>query len=173
MTNIAKKPVAAVRTLVTRSSPRTEMQRWFIKRGLPHFIEPYSAGPDVWSRAAPVLVVAYIAGGLHGLDLAHWSLKRNVVGAGVVLAILLATWMTTNVVRHRPLLSRPHELGSVELAAFLIGPALPALAFAQWGDAVAGRRNAARAGIRPVVGAVLPARQRVRLVAGAGGDSRD
>ena len=136
MTNIAKHPVAGIRTLVARSSPRTEMERWFIKRGLPHFIEPYSAGPDVWSRAAPVLALAYIGGGLHGLDLAHWTLRRNLIGAGVVLAILLATWMVTNLARRRPPLSRPRELGGLELAAFLIGPALPSMVFTQWGDAV-------------------------------------
>lgn len=136
MTNLAKHPVAGIRTFVAKASPRTEMERWFIKRGLPHFIEPYSAGPDVWSRAAPVLVVAYIAGGLHGLDLANWSLTRNLASAGVVLAILMATWMVTNLARRRPVLSRPRKLGGVELAAFLIGPALPPMVFAQWGDAI-------------------------------------
>ncbi|CAN5495006.1 hypothetical protein BH10ACT2_BH10ACT2_26620 [soil metagenome] len=135
MTNLTK-PVAGIRNLVAKSSPRTEMERWFIRRGLPHFIEPYSAGPDVWSRAAPVLVIAYIAGGLHGLDLAHWTLEHNLIAAGAVLAILLATWMVTNLVRHRPALSRPRELGAAELAAFLIGPALPSMAFTQWGDAI-------------------------------------
>lgn len=128
-------PVAGLQKLVTRSSPRTEMERWFIRRGLPHFIEPYSAGPDVWSRAAPVLVVAYVAGGLHGLDLKHWSLTRNLVAAGVVVAILVATWIVTNMARHRPVMSRPRELGVIELTAFVIGPALPAAAFTQWGDA--------------------------------------
>lgn len=112
------------------------MERWFIRRGLPHFIEPYSAGPDVWSRAAPVLVIAYIAGGLHGLDLAHWTLTENLIGAGVVLAILLATWVVTNLARRRPAFSRPRELGRIELAAFLIGPAIPPVVFTQWGDAI-------------------------------------
>ncbi|MDO9174057.1 MAG: hypothetical protein Q7V62_04575, partial [Actinomycetota bacterium] len=117
-------------------SRRTEMEQWFIRRGLPHFIEPYSAGPDVWSRAAPVLLVAYVAGGLHGLDLQHWSWQRNVAAGAVVVALLFATWMLTNRLRHRPALSRPRELGVPELAAFLIGPALPSLVFEQWGDAL-------------------------------------
>ncbi|HQZ36760.1 MAG TPA: hypothetical protein PK020_20205, partial [Ilumatobacteraceae bacterium] len=108
-------------------SGRNETEQWFIRRGLPHFIEPYGTGPDVWSRAAPVLVVAYIAGGLHALDLANWSLGRNLAAAAFVIALLFATWMLTNRLRHRPALSRPHELGAPELAAFLIGPALPAL----------------------------------------------
>jgi len=117
-------------------SRRNEVEQWFIHRGLPHFIEPYSAGPDVWSRAAPVLAVAYVAGGLHGLDLADWSLGRNLAAAAVVVALLLTTWVLTNRLRGRPALSRPHQLGAPELAAFLIGPALPSLVFEQWGDAL-------------------------------------
>lgn len=132
----SKNPVAGVRNIVTIASPRTELERWFIKRGLPHFIEPYTAGPDVWSRASPVLAIAYVAGGLHGLDLKNWSLARNLMGAGVVVAILLATWMVTNLARRRPPLSRPRELGGIELAVFLIGPAIPAMIFTQWGDAI-------------------------------------
>ncbi|MDO8362959.1 MAG: hypothetical protein Q7V88_08675 [Actinomycetota bacterium] len=117
-------------------SRRNEMEQWFIRRGLPHFIEPYGTGPDVWSRAALVLLVAYVAGGLHGLDLRDWSLARNVAAAAVVLALLFATWMLTNRLRHRPALSRPSELGVPELAAFVIGPAIPSAVFGQWNDAV-------------------------------------
>jgi len=117
-------------------SSRNETEQWFIRRGLPHFIEPYGTGPDVWSRATPVLLIAYVAGGLHALDLANWSLARNIGAAAVVIALLFATWMLTNRLRHRPALSRPRQLGIPELAAFLIGPALPALVFEQWGDAL-------------------------------------
>ena len=112
------------------------METWFIRRGVPHFIEPYGAGPDVWSRASPVLLVAYVAGGLNGLDLAHWSWQRNLAAAGVVLVLLFATWALTNRLRHRPVLSQPAHLGAAELAAFLLGPAVPSLVFAQWGDAL-------------------------------------
>ncbi len=115
---------------------RNETEQWFIRRGLPHFIEPYGTGPDVWSRAAPVLVIAYVAGGLHALDLANWSVAQNLAAGAFVIALLFATWMLTNRLRHRPALSRPRELGPPELAAFLIGPALPALVFEQWGDAL-------------------------------------
>ena len=124
------------RTLAPMQGRRTETEQWFIRRGLPHFIEPYGAGPDVWSRAAPVLLVAYVAGGLHALDLAGWTLARNLAAATAIVAILFATWVLTNHLRHRPALSRPRELGVPELAAFLVGPALPALVFEQWGDAL-------------------------------------
>ncbi|MEZ5271090.1 MAG: hypothetical protein R2694_02110 [Ilumatobacteraceae bacterium] len=115
---------------------RSDLERWFIRRGVPHFIEPYAAGRDIWSRAVPLLVVAYVAGGLNGLDLAHWTWQRNLAAAAVVVAILLATWFLTNLLRRRPLLARPRALGWPELAVFLLGPALPSLVFAQWGDAV-------------------------------------
>ena len=115
---------------------RSDLERWFIRRGVPHFIEPYAAGRDIWSRAVPLLVVAYVAGGLNGLDLAHWTWQRNLAAAAVVVAILLATWFLTNVLRRRPPLARPRALGWPELAVFLLGPALPSVVFAQWGDAV-------------------------------------
>ena len=114
---------------------RNDVERWFIRRGLPHFIEPYSAGPAVWNRAAPVLVVAYFAGGLNGLDLERWSAARNLAAAGVVLAVLLGAWMATNLFRHRPPLARPTDLGVPELVAFIVGPTIPSLVFEQWGDA--------------------------------------
>ena len=110
---------------------RSDLERWFIRRGVPHFIEPYAAGRDIWSRAVPLLVVAYVAGGLNGLDLARWTWQRNLAAAAVVVAILLATWFLTNVLRRRPPLARPRALGWPELAVFLLGPALPSVVFAQ------------------------------------------
>ncbi|MEY4607342.1 MAG: hypothetical protein ACO3S5_02960 [Ilumatobacteraceae bacterium] len=115
---------------------RPELEAWFIRRGVPHFIEPYVARHDIWTRAVPVLVVAYLAGGLYGLDLAAWSIGRNVAAAGIVLLILVVSWVVTNVVRRRPALSRPRHIGVPELAVFLIGPTLPSIAFRQWTDAV-------------------------------------
>ena len=115
-------------------SRRSDLERWFIRRGVPHFIEPYAAGPDVWSRAIPVLVVAYIAGGLNALDLRNWSWQRNVAAGAFVALVLVVTWALTNRMRGRPAFSRPRELGVPELAAFLIGPVIPSVVFGQWGD---------------------------------------
>lgn len=118
------------------AAQRSDIDRWFIRKGLPHFIEPYSAGPAVWNRAAPVLVVAYVAGGLNGLDLSNWSLSRNLAAGAVVIAVLMVTWMAANLLRRRPALARPHDLGTAELIAFVVGPAIPSLVFEQWADAV-------------------------------------
>ena len=116
------------------ASRRSDLERWFIRRGVPHFIEPYAAGPDVWSRAVPVLVIAYIAGGLNALDLRNWSWQENVAAGAFVVLVLFVTWALTNRLRGRPAFSRPHELGAPELAAFLIGPVIPSVVFGQWGD---------------------------------------
>ena len=116
------------------AAQRSDIDRWFIRRGLPHFIEPYSAGPAVWNRAAPVLVVAYVAGGFNGLDLHNWSVARNLAAAAVVIAVLMITWMAANLFRRRPALSRPKDLGTAELIVFVVGPTIPSLVFEQWDD---------------------------------------
>lgn len=113
---------------------RTELERWFIRRGVPHFIEPYAAGSAIWTRAVPVLAVAYLLGGFHGLDLSGWSWQQNVLAAVVVVVVLLAALVATNRFRGRPALSRPSRLGTPELFVFLVGPSVPSAVFGQWGD---------------------------------------
>lgn len=114
----------------------TPVERWFVHRGVPHFIEDYDAGTDIWTRAAPLLLVAYVAGGFNALDLAHWSWQRNVLVGLAVVAMLAATFCVANWLRDRPLFSRPTEIGNVELALVVLGPALPPLVLGQPADAV-------------------------------------
>ena len=112
------------------------IERWFIGRGVPHFIVDYSARTDIWTRAIPLLILAYLAGGLNALNLAHWSTARNLVAAGVTIAVLVLGWTVTNLVLRRPFWSVPTEVGRPELAAFVIGPTVPSAIFGQWGDAL-------------------------------------
>jgi hypothetical protein len=112
------------------------IERWFIARGVPHFIEEYEARTDIWTRAIPILIVAYLAGGLNALDLRDWTWQRNLVVGVVVIVALVATWAITNRLRHRPLLARPTYVGPPELVVFVVGPALPTLAVRQWDDTV-------------------------------------
>ena len=113
-----------------------EVERWFARRGVPHFIEDYAATTDIWTRSAPLLLVAYVAGGFNALDLKDWTLAENLLGSALVIGVLLATWAVTNLARHRPLGSRPTVIGAPELAAFLIGPAIPSAIVGQWHDVV-------------------------------------
>jgi len=47
----------------TADGPGPELratERWFIRRGLPMFVEDYSSGRDVWTRALPALAVIFV-----------------------------------------------------------------------------------------------------------------
>ena len=122
------------RTVAVR---RAAIERWFIRRGVPHFIDDYSAGRDIFTRSIPALIVAYVLGGLTALDIYRWSAWRNVAVAFGILAMLLVAWAMANLIRRHPLLERPQRVGRSELAVFVLGPALPSLVFGQqWGDAL-------------------------------------
>lgn len=122
-------------TAVDRTQHKA-IERWFIGRGVPHFIVDYSARTDIWTRAIPLLVLAYLAGGLNALNLAEWSASRNVFAAAVTIAVLVLGWTITNLLLRRPFWSVPTEVGRPELIAFVIGPTVPSVIFDQRGDAL-------------------------------------
>lgn len=111
------------------------IERWFVARGVPHLIEGYHAPTDIWTRALPVLVVAYLLGGLNALDLREWSLARNLAAAVVVVAVLAIGWALTNALLRRPFWALPRRVGAPELVAFVVGPAVPSVLFGQWTSA--------------------------------------
>ena len=59
------------------------VERWFVRRGIPHFIADYRAATRVWTRAAYVFPVVYLAGALNAIN-RKYSLIANVAvfGAG-------------------------------------------------------------------------------------------
>jgi hypothetical protein len=114
-------------------APLADVERWFIRRGVPHLIEDYRATEDVWTRALVVLVPAYLLLGLNALDLG-WPAWQNALAAAATVLMLAATWAIANRFRGQPAFSRPRIVGSFELAVFVIGPALPSIAFGQPGD---------------------------------------
>jgi hypothetical protein len=113
-----------------------EIEQWFIRRGVPHFIDDYAPTTDIWNRSLPMLLIAYVAGGLHALDLTEWTWQRNVLTALVVLLVLITGGVITNLARGRRPLAIPDVVGTPELALFLIGPTIPSLVFGQFGDAL-------------------------------------
>jgi hypothetical protein len=52
------------------------------------------------------------------------------------VGVLVAAWAVTNAVRRRRWLARPDVIGTPELTAFVLGPAIPSAIFGQWGDVV-------------------------------------
>ncbi|CAB4554143.1 MAG: hypothetical protein F2534_06685 [Actinobacteria bacterium] len=112
-----------------------DLERWFIRRGVPHFIDDYQPTTDIWTRTIPVLGVAYLLGGLNALDLRQWTWQKNVTIGLLVVLTLVAGWMLINRIRGHRAWSLPDVVGTPELAVFLIGPTLPTLVLGQWADA--------------------------------------
>ncbi len=112
------------------------IEGWFVGRGLPHFVERRPSIWEIWGRAIPLLVVAYLLLGLNALDLAEWTWLGNLLAAVFVIAVLVLTWIGANMVRGRPPLRRPDTIGPVELALVILVPAVPSAVFGQWGDAL-------------------------------------
>ena len=36
-----------------------DIEQWFIRRGLPHFVEHRDSAATIWGRAMPLLILAY------------------------------------------------------------------------------------------------------------------
>jgi hypothetical protein len=129
-------PVAArLRSpLVPEDPSLVAVERWFVRRGLPHFQEGYDARTDIWTRAIPLLVAWYVLGALNALDLGA-SVAYNLGAAAVVAAILVGTWVLANVLRRRPAFEVPRAVGPWELVVVVVGPVVPALVLGEWRDA--------------------------------------
>lgn len=102
---------------------RRRTERWFIKRGLPHFIEGYSAGRDVFTRAALFLAIVFLAEmfSTFSPDREGW---REVLPFLAGIGLLLGTWVLVNRLRggeRRPF-QRPDTIGPAELTAFVLVP---------------------------------------------------
>ena len=118
----------------SRGDELDAIEDWFVARGVPHFVERRPSVWEIWGRAIPLLVAAYLLLGLNALDLAKWTWLGNVLAALFVLAVLVLTWIGANLVRGRPALERPDTIGPVELALLVVAPAVPSAIFGQWGD---------------------------------------
>lgn len=115
---------------------KEEYERDFRRAGLPFFIEDYSASRDVFTRAAPLLTLIFLGEMLGAIDL-DWPLLANIGAAVGGLLILLGAGVVSNRMRGRPLFARPDDVGRVELALFVLVPALLPLVFGgQWQSAI-------------------------------------
>ena len=113
-----------------------DYERRFRRAGLPLFIEDYSAREDVWTRAAPLLVLVAF-GELLGAIQLDWPVVVNIAAWVGGLGILIGAFGLLNLARKRPFLSLPENVGAAELAAFVLVPAaLPLIFGGQWGSAL-------------------------------------
>jgi hypothetical protein len=118
-------------------NPRTQTEKWFVDRGVPHFIESYNATEDVLTRALPILVLFFLVSSIGAIDLdwPAWGIATASLGG---LAILLVVWAGINRLRGvEPLLRRPERVGPVEIGVFLGVPTLLPLIFGwDWSGAL-------------------------------------
>ncbi len=135
---------------VTSSAQTVDrLERWFLKRGIPHFISRYSASRDVMTRALPLLTLVFLAEMLAAGRLG-WPWWANRIAELGGLAVLVGVWAAVNRSRGRRPLSRPESVGAVELSVFVAVPALLPIIFG--GDFVdAAWIIAANAGLLGVV----------------------
>ena len=98
-------------------------ERRFRRAGLPLLIEDYSASEDIFTRVAPLLAFIAFLEVFGAVDLSWpwWANVATVLGA---LAVLLGALALRNRARGRPALAIPERVGPVELAIFVLVPAL-------------------------------------------------
>lgn len=103
-----------------------ELERYeqrFRRAGLPLFIEDFSPTHDIFTRAAPLLVLVFLAEMLGATSL-EWDWWQNLLAAlGGLLALVLGFGLL-NGMRGRPFGSLPTRFGIPELMVFVFLPAL-------------------------------------------------
>jgi hypothetical protein len=103
-----------------------EIEAWFVERGVPHFAADSALTRAVLRRAAPILVT-YLAVTVIMTASFAWSFEVNLLAIAVAALVVSAGWATVNVLRGRHWRSLPDRVGPLEVAAFLVIPALPPL----------------------------------------------
>ena len=100
-----------------------DYERAFRDAGLPSFIADRTAGQDVWRRALPLMGLVFFLEVLGAVDL-ELSFLVNVLLLVAAVALLLGFVAMSNRSRGRPLFSAPSDAGRLELAGFVVLPAL-------------------------------------------------
>jgi hypothetical protein len=96
-------------------------ERWFLDRGIPHFIEHYRAREDVFTRALPILTVVFLVE-LLGAANFEWVWWANLGALVAGIAVAIGLWAVVNGARGRRWSQLPDTVGPVELTAFVLIP---------------------------------------------------
>ena len=111
----------------------TDLERWFLDRGIPHFIADYNSSTRVWTRALPFLLATYM---LAAIPITATTWRDAGIEFAASTACILAAWVFLNLFRHQSPFSRPTRIGRVELAVYVLGPSLGHLLLGQIGPAL-------------------------------------
>ena len=112
-----------------------QVERWFIRRGLPHFIDHYSAREDILTRASGVLVLWFLLA-MTGFSPFN-SLDQNLLNLIVGVVILILLLVVSNWRAGKRLFSTPTRIGAPSLTVFVLLPGIvPLLGDADVFDAI-------------------------------------
>ncbi len=109
---------------------REQYEEQFRRAGLPLLIVDRDARRDIWTRAAGLLALVFwieLVGAVN-LEWSWWANALALLGGALLLG---GAWVFANRLRGRPAKARPEDIGTPELAAFVIVPALLPLIFNQ------------------------------------------
>ncbi|MGH3415369.1 MAG: hypothetical protein ACRDVE_03270 [Actinocrinis sp.] len=96
-------------------------ETWFVRRGLPYFIEDRKATDDVFTRALPLLAVYFVISLMVVLSL-RLTLPQRLGGAALGVGLLAALYIMRNLVVRRGALARPRRIGWIEVGAMMVIP---------------------------------------------------
>lgn len=107
---------------------RRDIERWFVRRGVPQFIEGYNTEQSMDARAAPFIAVwVAIWTAIWWAGRSDVPLAWRLIGALGSLAFVAVTYRVIMAARRRRIADRPPKFDLTDIAAFGILPAIPTL----------------------------------------------
>ena len=104
------------------------VERWFVRRGIPHLIEDYSARTDILTRTVPFLALVFVGEVFVTFGDQHRGARQALVFVATV-GLLLGATALVNRMRGRAPFALPDDVGISELLLFLLVPPIAALLF--------------------------------------------
>lgn len=121
-------PNGSVDVATTGSPPLTDrlVERWYGRRGLTLMLRGTGIGGGTADRAAPVLVVLFLAS---MLLIVPWLTTADLrISVAIAVIVLILTWVGGNLIDRRPPFARIRHIGWVEALAFVAAPSIAVMA---------------------------------------------
>lgn len=102
---------------------RADTEVWLTHQGLPHLIENYSATQDIFTRMTPFLIIVFFAevGFGFGNRFSGWA-QAEIIGLFFLASI--GSGVALNLIQKRHIFALPRRVGALEIAVFVLVPAL-------------------------------------------------
>lgn len=103
-----------------------DTEDWFVRNGIPHFIDDFKASEDVWTRAIGLLTFVFFSELFltFGNDVEGWQQFGAFLGG---LCVIFGAVVAVNRFRGRRAFARPNDIGVGELGLFVMIPPVLAL----------------------------------------------